>query len=111
MIGRPPRSTRPDTILPYTTPCPARPPPAANGCSATEPPSVPKEAVPPRLMLVSPAFDRDAAAAQVEAALAVARDADIAALLLRGGSLDDAAFGRRLEIGRASCRERVCQYV
>src|SRR3546814_10052973 len=68
-----------------------RPPPAANGCSATEPPSVPMEAVPPRLMLVSPAFDRDAAAAQVEAALAVARDADIAALLLRGGSLDDAA--------------------
>jgi thiamine-phosphate pyrophosphorylase len=51
---------------------------------------------PPRLLLVSPLLDREGAVQAVEKALAVAEAVDIAALLLRGGGLDDAAFGRCL---------------
>ena len=54
------------------------------------------EASPPRLLLVSPLLDREGAVQAVEKALAVAGEVDIAALLLRGGSLDDAAFGQCL---------------
>lgn len=48
----------------------------------------------PRLLLVSPPLDRAEAAAQLERVLAAAGAADIAALLLRPGGLDDAAFAR-----------------
>ncbi|MGF1628490.1 MAG: thiamine phosphate synthase [Kiloniellaceae bacterium] len=48
------------------------------------------------MLLVSPLLDREGAVQAVEEALAVAAEVDIAALLLRGGGLDDAAFGRRL---------------
>jgi thiamine-phosphate pyrophosphorylase len=50
----------------------------------------------PRLLLVSSPLDQDGAAEQLSAALAAVGSADIGALLLRGGGLDDAAFGRRL---------------
>jgi thiamine-phosphate pyrophosphorylase len=55
------------------------------------------DAASPRLLLVSPPFDQDGAAEQLSAALAAAGSADIGALLLRGGGLDDAAFARRLD--------------
>lgn len=50
----------------------------------------------PRLLLVSPPLDRADAAAALDAALAAAGSVDIAALLLRGGDLDDATFGKRI---------------
>lgn len=50
----------------------------------------------PRLLLVSPPLDDPAAAAALTAALAVAGEADVAALLLRPGTLDDDAFGKAL---------------
>jgi thiamine-phosphate pyrophosphorylase len=52
------------------------------------------DAAPPRLLLVSPPFDAEGAAAQLDAALAAAGAADVGALLLRPGGLDDAAFAR-----------------
>src|SRR3546814_14139182 len=101
MIRRPPRSTRTDTLFPYTT-----------------------------LFRSDIARDADAEdmvhhiAAQcpagVEMAFAAARDARIHQYLRRGhggGAEEDEARGDHLrlpglrEIGRASCRERVCQYV
>lgn len=48
----------------------------------------------PRLMLVSPPLD-DGAAEPLGAALAGLGDIEVAALLLRGGGLDDAALARR----------------
>ena len=64
------------------------------------------DAATPRLLLVSPAFDREDAAAQLEAALAAAGDADIAALLLRGGSLADDAFAKRLAAPLAAAQRQ-----
>lgn len=52
--------------------------------------------VTPRLLLVSPPLDQDDAVARLNAVLAAAGSADIGALLLRGGSLDDAALGARI---------------
>ncbi len=48
----------------------------------------------PRLLLVSPPLDRPGTAEAVDAALAAAGDFDIACLLLRGGTLDDAALAK-----------------
>lgn len=52
--------------------------------------------VPPRLLLVSTPLDAEGAAAQLAAVLAAAGagTADVGALLLRPGGLDDAAFAR-----------------
>ena len=50
----------------------------------------------PRLLLVSPPLDDASAPGALAAALAVAGEVDIAALLLRPGGLDDGAFGRVL---------------
>jgi thiamine-phosphate pyrophosphorylase len=54
------------------------------------------ESFQPRLLLVSPLLDDTTAAAALTAALAVAGEADIAALLLRPGALDDDAFAKAL---------------
>jgi hypothetical protein len=50
------------------------------------------EASLPRLLLVSPPLDDNAAIAALTAALDAAGEADVAALLLRPGSLGDDAF-------------------
>ncbi len=50
----------------------------------------------PRLLLVSAPLDRDGAVRELEKALAVAAEIDIAALLLRGGTLDDGTFAGRI---------------
>lgn len=51
---------------------------------------------PPRLLLVSAPLDRAGAAAGLDAVLAAAGAADVAALLLRAGGLDDEAFARAI---------------
>lgn len=50
----------------------------------------------PRLLLVSAPLDQPGAVTALEAALAAAGAADIAALLLRGGGLDDSVFARAI---------------
>ncbi|MGF1595059.1 MAG: thiamine phosphate synthase [Kiloniellaceae bacterium] len=50
----------------------------------------------PRLLLVSAPLDRDGAVRELEKALAVAAEIDIAALLLRSGTLDDGTFAGRI---------------
>src|SRR3546814_16694014 len=96
MIRRPPRSTRTDTLFPYTTlfrsvqrlPADAR----RKGVAAVE-------------------FGAD----EVEAADDDARSLDREMIRVVGaGEAVDRDAGnalQRLEIGRASCGERVCQYV
>jgi thiamine-phosphate pyrophosphorylase len=54
------------------------------------------EASLPRLLLVSPPLDDNAAIAALTAALDAAGEADVAALLLRPGSLGDDAFAKAL---------------
>src|SRR3546814_6458820 len=71
-----------------------RPRPAATGCSATEPEPPPMDIAPPRLLLVSPPFDAEDAAAQLDAVLAAAGAADagvadVDALLLRPGRSEE----------------------
>lgn len=50
----------------------------------------------PRLLLVSPPLDRAGAVARLDGVLQAAGAADVAALLLRGGGLDDDAFAEAL---------------
>src|SRR3546814_16029479 len=113
MIRPPPRSTRTDTLLPYTTRCRSR----AVGAGvdlALEVAQVDMRVVGLRMAL-GIAADLD-----VEAAVVLAADefdqvggvAEIAGVAHARGQVaaqrDDAAAA---EIGRASSRERVCQYV
>src|SRR3546814_14877247 len=127
MIRRPPRSTRTDTLFPYTTLF-------RSGCrhdrrgaqrvdiapaTAHERPDFPMRAE-PRLLAVR--ADRNHAARRRDLArLArriivdiVAFGGDHAALVVRSefGRRDMLRQDRMLpdELGRASCRERVCQY-
>src|SRR3546814_15945296 len=101
MIRRPPRSTRTDTLFPYTT----------LFRSPHEQPTF----APPRLRPVDrrrrlhPRPDRQMG--RHRPAVARAQGTDRARELLQpdlGGELRHFAVD---EIGRASCRERVCQYV
>src|SRR3546814_15238332 len=103
MIRRPPRSTRTDTLFPYTT----------LFRSALEPDVEQDQRRAPR---------RD----RLERGIAVRRVARLIALVLEHASHEFADIEfvidaenverhnqvvRFLEIGRASCRERVCQFV
>src|SRR3546814_12640500 len=94
MIRRPPRSTRTDTLFPYTTLFRSARLPAARALVA-------RHQQRERRMLgvgeIAPADLEQTDA--VRAAVLVA--------LCRG----EQAGEQRREIGRASCRERVCQYV
>src|SRR3546814_14230540 len=108
MIRRPPRSTRTDTLFPYTTLFRSR---------LVEPAQCRL-----RILLRGQHLDEERAGLRVLAqrlvdVLQVARDRaqgfgmDIEVVLL--SDLEDAQHLHRVrrEIGRASCRERVCQYV
>src|SRR3546814_20795721 len=107
MIRRPPRSTRTDTLFPYTTLFRSA---ALAGA---------------RVILVDCDLRRRASSMQFNPLKSIG----LAKLLEGKGTLDDAVFLDEatglyvlpqrpddnstvsLEIGRASCRERVCQYV
>src|SRR3546814_17123745 len=118
MIRRPPRSTRTDTLLPYTTLYRSLPAGAASraaldigeGIGAFGPVGAPERGAAGHAALLLHMFGRqfpDEARGDGTGPLAI--DAPV------GGVQDDAGFprprDRYIEIGRASCRERVCQYV
>src|SRR3546814_11567728 len=98
MIRRPPRSTRTDTLFPYTT--------LFRSLDFARKYDLPVKAV------VAP---KDTAAPEIgmEAYLETENTVAVNSGFLDG--LDVIAAKRaaikKLEIGRASCRERVCQYV
>src|SRR3546814_19374262 len=104
MIRRPPRSTRTDTLFPYTTLF--RSPEArisARVSSQTSEFAMPRIDIRALLGLYDPEDSTDwgpIRAAQLNAGAHLA-------LFLLGVNVVSAA----LEIGRAACRERVCQYV
>src|SRR3546814_10948060 len=100
MIRRPPRSTRTDTLFPYTT--------LFRSCGAVEARGVAERpgggagvargrAVPP---------GRGAVVAG-----GVAAHPGGGAILARGSAFPSGRGAAVAQIGRASCRERVCQYV
>src|SRR3546814_18393796 len=100
MIRRPPRSTRTDTLFPYTTLFR----------------SAGKTLQPIDLVLLEQEFDSAGQALHRVAALAV-HGIEIELGRYLDPHLGHSAARRHLEIlacmqiGRASCRERVCQYV
>src|SRR3546814_18367681 len=104
MIRRPPRSTRTDTLFPYTTLCRSRRlPPCALLVLAA--------------MLAAPAHADEGALAYDGNMLAgadLAPDAALRTPPASTGFLQDSEVNEDIlipELGRASCRERVCQYV
>src|SRR3546814_14672976 len=107
MIRRPPRSTRTDTLFPYTTLFRSR---QITG----RPDLMPLRTLidPHHLPALNPAY------ALRRPALGLGPNDPPPRILLLYGSLRQRSFSRlcieeaaRLQIGRASCRERVCQYV
>src|SRR3546814_13553057 len=101
MIRRPPRSTRTDALLPYTTLF-RSPGPVPTLTLATE---IPARDFAARLAKLPPEKR-----AEVEAGLKNVEAVDIPSKLMTGFS-GRATSIKGWEIGRASCRERVCQYV
>src|SRR3546814_15436706 len=107
MIRLPPRSTRTDTLFPYTTLF--RSAPLRDAIKAARP-ALP--VIRPVMVFGSCANQRQRADSDrdlaVHAGRALSGGDKIALIEALAG-----AFGRAvdLEIGRASCRERVCQYV
>src|SRR3546814_14553614 len=91
MIRRPPRSTRTDTLFPYTT---------LFRSSA-------------RGLMASPGAAGSIRLDKLLWYLRFARSRSIAQAMVAAGHirLDGRRVTRASEIGRASCRERVCQYV
>src|SRR3546814_13665480 len=102
-IRRPPRSTRTDTLFPYTTLFRSGVEPVLlNRLSTAD--LVRKASVGwgvvPETCDVSPILSRKSSPSRVSAGIL-------------GATIEEDAHGhlRRFKIGRASCRERVCQYV
>src|SRR3546814_11554082 len=119
MIRRPPRSTRTDTLFPYTTLFRSHAVAVEDVIAKHERGwfAVHKVSA-DRIGLGKPARLRLNGVMQRHAPLAaVAKQALEAGLVLRGGDDQNLANprqhqdGKRIKIGRASCRERVCQYV
>src|SRR3546814_15616904 len=102
MLRRPPRSTLTDTLLPYTTlfRSPDR-------CCDAGSIQLPARA------FAGDAVTLDIAQVLLGGACASLRQATIGSLIVQARGLDlvDRNAGAGGKIGRASCRERVCQYV
>src|SRR3546814_17411465 len=117
MIRRPPRSTRTDTLFPYTT--------LFRSDLLAQPAAVGVAALDRRLDIAALALDvrqqqlelllRPELAAQIHvlllAVLVLDRGDQRLELLFQGGERFLVGRPFLVEIGRASCRERVCQYV
>src|SRR3546814_14448411 len=93
MIRRPPRSTRTDTLFPYTTLFRSWNMPSAFAVAKVSTYATSRSALQHRHLVAAQGQDIDA----------ISTDRD--RMLELGGELPV------VEIGRASCRERVCQYV
>src|SRR3546814_12926999 len=106
MIRRPPGSTRTDTLFPYTRLFRSRPGFARTGFSFGA-------CMSKRFEIAIIGADSPVAEALME--LMTERGfpvAETSALVLDPASEADVSFaGRPIQIGRASCRERVCKYV
>src|SRR3546814_11768200 len=107
MIRRPPRSTRTDTLLPYTTlfrsrhVLQRRP----SGCGSA---ALPRRAVARRQAAGRSAVTLGRRAFVGAGGLALAAFVSAAPFArVRAGNVAEI----RMTIGRAACRERVCQYV
>src|SRR3546814_15609342 len=107
MIRRPPRSTRTDTLFPYTTLFRSRPLRAA--LTAVDDQTdfaggAARDVERPDVRLLHIAFGRGEFALEP-------RIGDRPAIGRPARRAFDSPGARDLQIGRASCRERVCQYV
>src|SRR3546814_20874862 len=107
MIRRPPRSTRTDTLFPYTTLFRSRAPIASTSSNGKRG-SRPKRTAASSSSITQPPQSRERAFRMEVSADDGLRDLGQVRVVREeqhlGGTGD-------LEIGRASCRERVCQYV
>src|SRR3546814_15086006 len=103
MIRRPPRSTRTDTLFPYTTRFRARDGEAADRAAVGRAAAFTSAARP--LNDLAGLFEKDAAGFSENCPPRRAHEKRDLQLLLKRMNLS----GNK--IGRASCRERVCQYV
>src|SRR3546814_21081001 len=113
MIRRPPRSTRTDTLFPYTTLC-------RSPCGAAPNPYLSKERTNPRLgeidrllfleraQPLDPAFPPEPRLLEPAIGKRAIDDHRILGDIARAQLPSDAP---PRQIGRASCRARVCQYV
>src|SRR3546814_16581350 len=138
MIRRPPRSTRTDTLFPYTTLFRS----VMGGKAAEAHPcgfkwvTEAKAHNKARLIVVDPRFTRTASVADYYAPIRTGTDiafmgglinylltedkiqheyvrtyTDVSFIVKANYGFEDGLFSGYDEIGRASCRERVCQYV
>src|SRR3546814_12710561 len=107
MIRRPPRSTRTDTLFPYTTLFRSRVP-AVTALVETVPAGSYGDAADDPAIWANPG---DPAASLV---IATDKKAGLYVYDMRGEVvqfLPDGKMNNVYQIGRASCRDRVCQYV
>src|SRR3546814_13100529 len=102
MIRRHRRSTRTDTLFPYTTLFRAVPP---------EPVPSEERAAAARATMDALAGSRDVFETFFESARIGLALADLTGRYVRVNGTYAELLGQAPEIGRASCRERVCQYV
>src|SRR3546814_11599241 len=104
MIRRPPRSTRDDTLVPYTTLF------RSAGDRAILAGEIAKLAL---YLDASPEHPKSVEPPVVAALVSGHSESDLGALVnaVLGGQPGEAERQIANEIGRASCRERVCQYV
>src|SRR3546814_19882173 len=112
MIRRPPRSTRTDTLFPYTTLF--RSDLVGVLVELTAGMQLGHDDLRRRHALLAVEVDRDAAAVVRHRDRAVAVQGDPDRVAPAGQRLVDGVVDHlvdHVEIGRASCRERVCQYV
>src|SRR3546814_19140150 len=111
MIRRPPRSTRTDTLFPYTTLFRSRRDPAVVGDDVEQAgrghPPLAVDALEPR-RAERPLADRgEHHVGQADVAGIIGRAVDLS----RPVEPRQFLAVERIEIGRASCRDRVCTYV
>src|SRR3546814_17718293 len=113
MIRRPPRSTRTDTLFPYTTLFRSQSIGAVPLKNAVHVLPHSQESATAFGSLMAEIVDNGGEATLIEARLLAGQsDADVRALFDAARREDYEEIARvARQIGRASCRERVCQYV
>src|SRR3546814_12899001 len=109
MLRRPPRSTRTDTLFPYTTLFRSKSDEGAMIVSQTDAPVDFNKMLSCRVANIVPIDDVEIALRSVSA---YTQTIGIYPEELKRRVRDRLAFqGAQRKLGRASCRERVCQYV
>src|SRR3546814_16570434 len=110
MIRRPPRSTRSDTLFPYTALCRSYGRDVATTIGRTAPQAAVKGAVMLLEKIKTPGLSHlsyIAGSGGKAAVIDPRRDCECYVEMARAEGLE---ITNLFEIGRASCRERVCQY-